>query len=79
MPEENDGFTEPVIGVITCSQKDIVTCQEIKDSLTAQGIGLYSREAIIRAMESISDQQGREFKFIIVTRKGQPEFAIRKT
>jgi hypothetical protein len=79
MPEkENNGLEGLVLKAIISSQKNVVTCQEIKDILAEQGIDQYSRDAIIETMKSISAQRGGEFKSIIVTRHNEPPFAIRK-
>ena len=76
--KENDGLVKLVLEAIIFLRENIVTCQDIKDSLATQGTDSYSREKILQAMESISEQRGSEFKFIIVTRIDQAEFAIRK-
>jgi hypothetical protein len=76
--KKDDGLAGLVLEVIISSEKDVATCQEIKDSLTAQGSGLYSREEIMEAMDSILEKRGGEFKPVIVTRRGKLAFAIRK-
>ena len=76
--KENDGLAKLVLEAIIFSRENIVTCQDIKDSLATQGTDSYSREKILQAIESISKQRSGEFKFIIVTRIGKLEFAISK-
>ena len=72
--KENDDLTGFVEAIIDSSEKKVITCHDINDAL----VGTYNREAVFKAMESISKQSEGKLKLIPVMRKNRVAFAIRK-